>query len=195
MEVLKGNLIVYANLDKVIKIIRAEDKPKNKLKKLLKLSDVQVEAILDMRLRKLRKLEESLIEEEFENLIIEQKKLKSLLANKKKRWDALSSEIVDIKKQYNDLSHLGVRRTSFGEAPGEIVIPVKEIVERQPVTIVLSEKGWIKTIRGHDVDPKSLKYKEGDKEKTLLHAKTTDQLILFATNGRFYSISVSTLPS
>jgi topoisomerase-4 subunit A len=195
LEVLKGYLIVYANLDKVIKIIRAEDKPKNKLKKLLKLSDVQVEAILDMRLRKLRKLEESLIEEEFENLIIEQKKLKSLLANKKKRWDALSSEIVDIKKQYNDLSHLGVRRTSFGEAPGEIVIPVKEIVERQPVTIVLSEKGWIKTIRGHDVDPKSLKYKEGDKEKTLLHAKTTDQLILFATNGRFYSISVSSLPS
>ena len=195
LEVLAGYLVVYSNLDQVIKIIREEDNPKNKLKKLLKLTDIQIEAILDMRLRKLRKLEESLIKEEFKNLTIEQKELKSLLHNRKKRWATLSGEILDIKKSYDASTPLGTRRTSFGEAPGEVMIPINEVVEQQPVTIVLSEKGWIKTIRGHDVDPKSLKYKEGDKEKFLLPAKTTDQLILFMTNGRFYSVNVSTLPS
>ncbi|MEC8877088.1 MAG: DNA topoisomerase (ATP-hydrolyzing), partial [Pseudomonadota bacterium] len=195
LEVLDGYLVVYSNLDKVIKIIREEDNPKNKLKKLLKLTDIQIEAILDMRLRKLRKLEESLIKEEFKNLTIEQKELKSLLHNRKKRWATLSGEILDIKKSYDASTPLGTRRTSFGEAPGEVIIPINEVVEQQPVTIVLSEKGWIKTIRGQDVDPKSLKYKEGDKEKFLLPAKTTDQLILFMTNGRFYSVNVSTLPS
>ena len=195
LEVLAGYLVVYSNLDQVIKIIREEDNPKNKLKKLLKLTDIQIEAILDMRLRKLRKLEESLIKEEFKNLTIEQKELKSLLHNRKKRWETLSGEILDIKKSYDASTPLGTRRTSFGEAPGEVMIPINEVVEQQPVTIVLSEKGWIKTIRGQDVDPKSLKYKEGDKEKFLLPAKTTDQLILFMTNGRFYSVNVSTLPS
>ena len=195
LEVLAGYLVVYSNLDQVIKIIREEDNPKNKLKKLLKLTDIQIEAILDMRLRKLRKLEESLIKEEFKNLTIEQKELKSLLHNRKKRCETLSGEILDIKKSYDASTPLGARRTSFGEAPGEVMIPINEVVEQQPVTIVLSEKGWIKTIRGQDVDPNSLKYKEGDKEKFLLPAKTTDQLILFMTNGRFYSVNVSTLPS
>jgi len=195
LEILAGYLVVYVNLDQVIKIIREKDNPKDKLKKLLKLTDVQVEAVLDMRLRRLRKLEESLFREEFKNLTIEQKKLKSLLHNRKRRWEILSSEILDIKKNYDALVYLGARRTSFGKVPGEVIIPVNEIVEEQPVTIVLSEKGWIKTVRGSDVDPKSLKYKEGDKEKILLPAKTTDQLIIFMTNGRFYSVNVSNLPS
>jgi topoisomerase IV subunit A len=195
LEVLDGYLIVYLNIDKVIKIIREKDEPKPHLMKAFKLSDVQAEAILNMRLRALRRLEEIEIKREHDNLTKERKELKSLLASKDKQWKTISDEIKALKDQFGQKTALGKRRTSFAEAPEGVETELAEaMIEKEPVTIVLSEKGWIRAIKGHQTEPDSLVFKEGDRLRSFVKAQTTDTLLLFATNGRFYSLGADKLP-
>jgi len=195
LEVLDGYLIVYLNIDKVIKIIREKDEPKPALIKAFKLTDVQAEAILNMRLRALRKLEEMEIRREHESLTTERKELKSLLASKDKQWKTIAGEIKALKDKFGQKTEIGRRRTSFAEAPEGIEVDLAEaMIEKESVTVVLSEKGWIRAIRGHQTEPESLAFKEGDKLKSFVKAQTTDTLLLFATNGRFYSLGADKLP-
>ena len=195
LEVLNGYLIVYLNIDKVIKIIREKDQPKPALIKAFKLTDVQAEAILNMRLRALRKLEEMEIRREHESLTTERKELKSLLASKDKQWKTITGEIKALKDKFGQKTEIGRRRTSFAEAPEGVEVDLAEaMIEKESVTVVLSEKGWIRAIRGHQTEPESLAFKEGDKLKSFVKAQTTDTLLLFATNGRFYSLGADKLP-
>ena len=195
LEVLNGYLIVYLNIDKVIKIIREKDEPKPALIKAFKLTDVQAEAILNMRLRALRKLEEMEIRREHESLTTDRKELKSLLASKDKQWKTIAGEIKALKDKFGQKTEIGRRRTSFAEAPEGVEVDLAEaMIEKESVTVVLSEKGWIRAIRGHQTEPESLAFKEGDKLKSFVKAQTTDTLLLFATNGRFYSLGADKLP-
>jgi len=195
LEVLAGYLIVYLNIDKVIKIIRNEEEPKPALIKAFKLTDVQAEAILNMRLRALRKLEEMEIKREHDDLTKERKELNALLRSKDKQWKRIADEIKALKAEFGQKTALGKRRTSFAEAPEGVDVELAEaMIEKEPVTVVLSEKGWIRSIRGHNTEPGSLSFKEGDRLKSFVRAQTTDTLLLFATNGRFYSLSADKLP-
>ena len=196
LEVLDGYLIVYLNLDKVIKIIREKEEPKPALMKAFKLSEVQAEAILNMRLRALRKLEEMEIRREHESLTKERKELKSLLASDDKQWKRIADEIKELKTRFGQKTELGRRRTSFGEAPEGIEEDLAQVlIEKEPVTVILSEKGWIRAMRGHQTGINGLSFKEGDRLKRAVLAQTTDTLLLFATNGRFYTLSPDKLPS
>ena len=195
LEVLAGYLIVYLNIDKVIKIIRNEEEPKPALIKAFKLTDVQAEAILNMRLRALRKLEEMEIKREHDDFTKERKELNALLRSKDKQWKRIADEIKALKAEFGQKTALGKRRTSFAEAPEGVDVELAEaMIEKEPVTVVLSEKGWIRSIRGHNTEPGSLSFKEGDRLKSFVRAQTTDTLLLFATNGRFYSLSADKLP-
>jgi topoisomerase-4 subunit A len=195
LEVLDGYLVVYLNVDKVIKIIREKDEPKPALMKVFKLTEVQAEAILNMRLRALRKLEEMEIKREHESLTKERKEIKALLASKDKQWNKIADEIKSLKSEFGQKTALGKRRTSFADAPEGVDTELAEaMIEKEPVTVVLSEKGWIRVIRGHQTEPDSLTFKEGDKLKSFAKAQTIDALLLFATNGRFYSLGADKLP-
>lgn len=194
LEVLAGYLIAYLNIDEVIRIIREEDDPKAKMIKRWKLSDVQAEAILNMRLRALRKLEEISIREEHDALVKEQKDLKSLMKNEKRRWTVIGDQVKEIKAKFGPKSDLGARRSEIGSPPSEVVIPLEAVVEREPVTVLCSSKGWVRSLKGHQEDVSDAKYKEGDRERFVVHAQTTDKLLVFATNGRFYTLGVDKLP-
>ncbi|HUN50409.1 MAG TPA: DNA topoisomerase IV subunit A [Candidatus Sulfotelmatobacter sp.] len=194
LEVLGGYLVAYLNLDEVIRIIREEDEPKPKLMQRFTLSEVQVEAILNMRLRSLRRLEEMEIRNENKALTAERKDLKGLLGDEKRRWKAIGDEIGELKKRFGPKSGLGRRRTGFADAPAIADVPVEAMIEREPVTVICSDKGWIRAMKGHVADDGKTVYKEGDKGRFWLHAETTDKLVLFATNGRFYTLGVDKLP-
>jgi topoisomerase-4 subunit A len=194
LEVLDGYLIAYLNLDAVIRIIRNEDEPKPVLMKRFRLTDVQAEAILNMRLRSLRKLEEMEIKGEHKKLSDEQKDLRGLMKDEDRRWKAIGEEIADINRRFGGKTALGRRRTEIGEPPSEVVIPLEAMVEREPVTVVCSAKGWIRAMKGHLSDWSSIAYKEGDSERFVFHAETTDKLVIFGTNGRFYMVGVDKLP-
>ncbi len=194
LEILDGLLIAYLNLDEVIRIIRYEDDPKTELIKAFKLSETQTEAILNMRLRSLRKLEEMEIKTEHKELLAEQKELKALLKSDEKQWARIASELKEVRKLFDPKSDLGRRRTEIAGAPDIEDIDLDVLVEKEPVTIVLSEKGWVRTMKGHVEDAKSIKYKDGDREGLVVHAQTTDKLMLFATNGKFYALDVAGLP-
>ena len=194
LEVLDGYLIAYLNLDEVIRIIREEDDPKAKMMKRWKLSDVQAEAILNMRLRALRKLEEVTIREEHSALSKEQKELKLLMKDEHRRWAAIGEQVKDIKARFGQKTSLGKRRTEVGDVPSEVVVPLEAVVEREPVTVLCSAKGWVRTLKGHQEDVSDAKYKEGDRERFVVMAQTTDKLLVFATNGRFYTLGVDKLP-
>lgn len=194
LEILAGYLIVYLNLDEVIKIIRNEDEPKPKLMQRFKLSDVQADAILNMRLRNLRKLEEKQIKQETTDLEFERAGIKKLLKNDELQWQAIADIVKDIKDKFGDRHKAGKRRTTFGAPPSAVVIPLVA-VEKEPVTIVCSAGGWIRCMKGHVTDTAELKYKEGDSEKFVLSAQSTDKIIMFASNGKFYTVDVAKLPS
>ncbi|MEM9683875.1 MAG: DNA topoisomerase IV subunit A, partial [Pseudomonadota bacterium] len=194
LEILEGLLIAYLNLDEVIRIIREEDQPKAELIKAFKLTDTQAEAILNMRLRHLRKLEEMEIRKEHDALTKERKDLKKLLKDEGLRWKRVAAEIGDIRKEYGNNTELGRRRTEMGEAPSAVVIPLEAMIEREPVTVICSEKGWVRAARGHLAKLGDVKYKEGDRQRFAFHAQTTDKLIIFATNGRFYTVGIDKLP-
>ncbi len=193
-EILRGQMVVYLNLDKVIKLIRESDDPKAELMKRWKLSDIQAEAILNMRLRALRRLEEIAIRKEIEALEGEAKDLKGLLSDEKRQWKTVAADIAEIGKQFGPGTPLGRRRTEIGQPPAELLVPVEALVEREPCTVICSEKGWIRAVRGRNVVLGDLKYKEGDGPRFAIECETTDKLLLFATNGRFYTLGVDKLP-
>jgi len=196
LEVLAGYLIVYLNIDEVIKIIRESDEPKPALMKKFGLTEVQAEAILNMRLRSLRKLEEIEIRKEFEGLEAEQDKLEKLLKSEAKQWAEIKKQIGVTKKIYGPTTALGARRTTISKPPAPVEVDLQQVmVEKEPVTIVLSAKGWIRAMKGHNVNSNDLKYKEGDREQFIFEAQTTDKLVVYASNGRFYTITGDKLPA
>jgi topoisomerase-4 subunit A len=195
LEVLGGYLIAYLNLDKVIKIIRNEDEPKPVLMKTFKLSDVQAEAILNMRLRNLRRLEEMEIRGEEKDLRAEKKSLEELLRSEKQQWKKIADEIKNLRDKFGPKTPLGKRRTGFAEAPAHDEAAIEEaLVEREPITVVVSEKGWIRALRGQVADLSTLAFKADDGLKLAFFAETTSKLLVFATNGRFYTIDAAKLP-
>ncbi len=202
LEILEGYLAVYLNLDKVIKIIRNEDEPKPVLMKAFKLTDNQAEAILNMRLRSLRKLEEMEIRAEHDGLVKEQKDLKKLLGSDKLKDEKLIEEVKAIDAKFGAKTALGKRRTQIVEAKhidkiealAEEAVALATAVEKEPITIVYSEKGWLRSFKGHTEPNDSVKYREGDRGKFWVHAQTTDKLMLFSTDGRFFTLDCARLP-
>ncbi|MCH2547907.1 MAG: DNA topoisomerase IV subunit A [Alphaproteobacteria bacterium] len=194
LEVLEGLLIAYLNLDEVIRIIREEDEPKALMMKKWKLTDVQVEAILNMRLRSLRRLEEIEIQSEHDKLSAEQADLQDILASEDRRWTVINDEIKDIKKRFGQATKLGERRTRMGDTPANINITIEAFVEKEPITILCSNMGWIRALKGHTDDVSDAKYKEGDEEGFVIQAKTTDKLLVFSSEGKFFTIACDKIP-
>ncbi|HEY2426326.1 MAG TPA: DNA topoisomerase IV subunit A, partial [Pseudolabrys sp.] len=195
LEVLGGYLIAYLNLDKVIKIIRNEDEPKPVLMKTFKLTDVQAEAILNMRLRNLRKLEEMEIRAEDKALREERTKLKALIGSPAQQWKTISGQIKEIREKFGPKTEIGKRRTTFGIAPAHDEAAIEEaMVVREPVTVVVSEKGWIRALRGHVTDFSGVSFKADDALKFAFPTETTAKVMVFGSNGRFYTIEAAKLP-
>jgi topoisomerase-4 subunit A len=193
LEVLDGYLLVYLNLDEVIRIIREEEQPKPRLMARFSLSDPQAEAILNMRLRSLRRLEEMEIRKEHKSLSRERKDIQGLLKDEKLRWDRIAGELEETRKKFGS-GPLGDRRTELAAAPAVVEFATEAFVEREPITVILSEKGWIRAFKGAVADPEELRFKEGDRLKLALPCQTTDRLCLFATNGRAYTLKAADLP-
>jgi topoisomerase-4 subunit A len=195
LEVLGGYLVAYLNLDKVIKIIRSEDEPKPVLMKTFKLTDVQADAILNMRLRNLRRLEEMEIRQEDKNLRGEKKSLEALLRSEDQQWKTVAEQIKEVRTKFGPKTPLGKRRTAFAQAPEHDEAAIEAaMVEREPVTVVISDKGWIRALKGHVSDLSAIAFKADDRLKLSFFAETTSKLLVFATNGRFYTIEASKLP-
>jgi topoisomerase IV subunit A len=195
LEVLGGYLVAYLNIDKVIKIIRKEDEPRPVLMKSFKLSDVQADAILNMRLRNLRRLEETEIRQEDKTLRVEKKSIEELLHSEKQQWQKIAAEVRAVRDKFGPKTPLGKRRTGFAEAPAHDEAAIEQaLVEREPVTIVVSERGWIRALRGQVADLSGLSFKADDSLKLAFYAETTSKLLVFATNGRFYTIEAAKLP-
>ena len=196
LEVLEGYLVAYLNLDEVIRIIREVDEPKPALMKRFSLTDNQAEAILNMRLRALRKLEEMEIRGEHKTLSSEAKDLKALLQDGDLRWKKIAEEVRRVRDLFGPRTELGRRRTEVAGPPAEIVVPMEAVIEREPVTVLCSSKGWIRAAKNHldEVQLQEAKYKEGDRGRFAIACQTTDKLVLFATNGRFYTLGVDKLP-
>ncbi len=193
VEVLDGYLLVYLNLDEVIRIVREEEHPKPRLIERFSLTDVQAEAILNMRLRSLRRLEEMEIRKEHKALSKELKDLRALLSDDRLRWARITEELEDTRKKFGAGS-LGTRRTELGSVPAAVDIDTDAFVEREPITVILSDKGWIRAIKGAVAEPADLKFKEGDKLRLLLPCQTTDRLTLLATNGKAFTLKAADLP-
>ena len=195
LVVLGGYLVAYLNLDKVIKIIRNQDEPKPVLMKTFKLSDVQADAILNMRLRNLRRLEEIEIKTEDRELRAERKSLKELISSEKEQWKKVAEEIKAVRTKFSPKTALGKRRTTFAEAPEHDEAAIEEaLVEREPITVVVSEKGWIRALRGTVTDLSSIAFKADDGPKFAFPAETTSRCLVFASNGRFYTLDAARLP-
>lgn len=195
LEILGGLLIAYLNLDEVIRIIREEDEPKPVMVAKWDLTDIQAEAILNMRLRNLRKLEEFEIRTEFDALTKEKAEIEALLASDEKLWRVVEVEIQDVKKKFAKATELGRRRTQFAEAPNADLDAIQQaMIEKEPVTIVISQKGWIRALRGHIADTAALTFKEGDALKLAFPAQTTDKLLLVTTGGKAYTLGADKLP-
>lgn len=196
LEVLAGYLIVYLNIDEVIRIIREKDEPKPVLMKTFGLTEIQAEAILNMRLRSLRKLEEFEMRKEHDGLVKEKEALEKLLGSESKQWAEIKRQVGVTKKTYGLTTVLGARRTTIGKPPAPVTIDLNQaMIEKEPITVVLSAKGWIRAVKGHDLVLADMKYKEGDREEFILEAQTTDKIIAFSSNGRFYTLAGDKLPS
>ena len=194
LEVLDGYMIAFLNIDEVIRIIRFEDKPKDELIKAFGLTERQADAILNMRLRALNKLQEIEIKSEHDKLSEERDNLLKLVGTEKLQWEAISDQVKSIRDIYGPKTELGQRRTTFDVAPDIDVDLATAFITKEPVTIVLSEKGWIRAMKGKTDDLKGLKFKEGDKLGFAVHAETTDKIIIFASNGKFYTLGADKLP-
>ena len=196
LHLLDGYLIAFLDLDQVIRIIRDEDSPKAALMQRFSLSDIQAEAILNLRLRALRRLEEMALKQEKETLTKERQEIDGLLTNEALRWKALAGEVKSLKADYEKHPALSERRTQV-VAPDNMVEFVPDtMIEREPVTIFLSKKDWIRSVRGHlDAEQcAQIKYKDGDEARFCLHAHTTDKLLIVASNGRVYTLGADKLP-
>src|SRR3974390_2678447 len=195
LEVLGGYLVAYLNLDKVIKIIRKEDEPKPVLMKTFKLTEVQAEAILNMRLRNLRKLEEMEIRAEDKSLRNELKGIKSLLGSETEQWSKVAEQVRKVRDMFGPKTPLGKRRTPFSPAPDHDLAAIEEaMVVPEPVTVVVSEKGWVRALRGHVADLSGVAFKTDDALKCSFFTETTAKMLIFGSNGRFYTLDVSKLP-
>ena len=195
MEILSGYLIVYVNLDEVIKIIREEDEPKIKLKKKFDLNENQANSILNMRLRSLRKLEELKIKEEYDSLKIEKSILGKLIKSEDIQWKEISKEIKEIKKDFSKKTDLGKRRTKINYNAEILDIDLNFSEPAEPITVVLSKEGWIKTLKGLDHDVAEIKFKDGDDLLFIHETMSDEKLLIFSSNGKFYTIDASQLPS
>lgn len=195
LEILSGYLIAYLNLDEIIRIIREEEDPKAVMIAKFSLTDNQAEAILNMKLRNLRKLEESEIRKEFDDLTAEKGELEALLADEKLRWQAIAGEIKLIREKFGKKTALGRRRTEFAEVPDDIEVPIEALVEKEPITVILSQKGWIRCVKGHTALNEEFKFKDDDALQAVIHAQTTDKIILFDTSGKFFNLNASEIPS
>ena len=194
LETLAGYLIVYLNLDEVIAIIREEDEPKPVLMKRFDLTELQADAILNMRLRSLRRLEEEGLRQEYDGLENERDGIKKLLGSKGRQKTAVGKELKALQKQFSKKTELGARRTDFGEAPADQPVPTEAMIEKEPITVVLSKMGWIRAMKGHLEKDAEVKFKEGDEAGFQIHAQTTDRILLFGSNGRFYTLGGDRLP-
>jgi topoisomerase-4 subunit A len=202
LEVLEGYLAVFLNLDKVIKIIRTEDEPKPKLMKAFSLTEVQADAILNMRLRSLRKLEEMEIRGEHDSLTKERKELTKLMGSEKLKSEKLIEELNEIDAKFGLKTALGKRRTQIAKAAevAEMAALAEHAeehanrVEKEPITVVCSAKGWLRALKGHQEQSNDDKYREGDRARFWFHAQTTDQIMLLSTDGRFFTLDGSKLP-
>jgi topoisomerase-4 subunit A len=195
LEVLAGYLIAYLNIDEVIRIIREEDHPKQEMIARFGLTEVQAEAILNMRLRSLRKLEEFEIKKEHDALSKEKDELEKLIKSEARQWTVIKKQIQDLRKTFGKGTVLGARRTVIGTAPTLEIVPDEAMIEKEPITVICSKMGWIRAMKGHNIDPKDLKYKDGDKGAFVFPAQTTDKILVFASNGRFYTIGGDKLPA
>jgi topoisomerase-4 subunit A len=195
LEVLGGYLIAYLNIDEVIRIIRTEDEPKPSLMKAFSLTELQAESILNMRLRSLRKLEEFEIRKEDKALRAELKGINAVLKSETEQWAKVGEQVRKVREMFGPKTPLGKRRTVFADAPEHDLAALEEsLVEREPVTVVVSDKGWVRTLKGQVADLSNLTFKTDDKLDKAFFAETTSKLMLLATNGRFYSLDVSKLP-
>jgi topoisomerase IV subunit A len=193
LEVLNGYLLVYLNLDEVIHIIRTEDEPKPRLMKRFDLTDIQADAILNMRLRSLRRLEEMELKKEHAALTKERRELQKLLKDANLRWNRIADELQATRTKFGS-GTLGKRRTELGVAPPAVEVATEAFVEREAITVILSDKGWVRAVKGSVAEPSELRFKEGDKLKLLVACFTTDRLTLFGTNGRAYTLKAAELP-
>jgi len=194
LEVLGGYLVAYLNLDEVIRIIREEDHPKAVLIDTFDLTDVQAEAILNMRLRALRKLEEMEIRKEHDALSAERADLEDLLSDPTRRWARIGDDIAGIKASFGPETELGRRRTGLESAPAVTEVPIEAMVEREPITVILSRMGWIRAIKGHPEDIGEPRFKDGDSLHSVMRAQTTDKLLLLASTGRYYTVGGDRIP-
>ena len=195
IEVVEGYLLVYAHLDEVIRIVRDADDPRAKLMKRFKLSERQADAILDLRLRRLRRLEEAAIRAEHAELVRLRKELRALARDPRQRWSAIAGEIRGIRDRFGQKTELGRRRTTIAGPPAAVEVPADGLIEREPLTVVCSAKGWIRAIKGHAEGGGDVRYKDGDRGRFWIHCNSTDRLALFATNGRFYTLAAAALPA
>jgi topoisomerase-4 subunit A len=196
LELLEGFLVAFLNLDRVIEIIRTEDEPKPVMIAEFALSDRQAEAILNMRLRQLRRLEEMQLRRERDGLVAEREELQKLVDSPARQRTRLKKDLAALRSRYAAESELGRRRTLIEEAGPSREIPLEAMIEREPITVIMSERGWIRAMKGHVdlANPEAMKFKEGDGPRFFFHASTTDKLLLAASNGRFYTLAADKLP-
>ena len=195
LELVEGYIIAFLNLDRVIEIIRYEDDPKAVMMEEFKLTDRQAEAILNMRLRSLRKLEEMQLRQEKDDLLAEQDELEKLLGSPARQRTRLKRDLNSLRKEYGEDTALGARRTKIEEAEATVEFSMDAMIEKAPVTVILSKKGWIRGASGHVPLDQEFKYKEGDELAFIAHAQTTDKILIAAENGRFYTLGADKLPS
>ena len=195
LEVLEGYLVVYLNIDAVIKIIRFADEPHAELRQKFKLTEVQTEAILNLRLRRLHKLQEIEIRNEHAKLAQERDALTKLIKSGARQWTKVKQQIKALGKQFGRDTPLGARRTAIAAAPAPVAVDLEEaMIEKEPVTVICSQQGWMRAMKGHGLNPQDFKYKDGDRAAFVLEAQTTDKLLVFGTNGRFYTVGCDKLP-
>ena len=196
LEVLEGFLTVHLNVDRVIKIIRTKDKPKDELIKEFKLTENQAEAILNMRLRSLNKLQEIELQGEHDELSKERDELNKLIASEARQWTQIKKQIKALHEEFGAKTLLGKRRTKIGKALEPIDLEQLEeaMIEKEPITVICSKKGWIKAMKGHEIDAKTIKYKDGDRAGFVMECMTTDKVLIFGSNGRFYTLGGDQLP-
>lgn len=194
MEVLDGYLIAFLNLDEVIRIIRFEDEPKAELMKAFKLTERQADAILNMRLRSLNKLQEIEIRSENDALAAEKLDLEGLMGSEKRQWGVVADQIRAVREIYSQKTEIGKRRSTFADQPDIEIDLATAFITKEPITVVLSKKGWIRALKGKVDDVSGIKFKEGDEAEFVVQAETTDKIILFASNGKFYTIGGDKLP-
>jgi topoisomerase-4 subunit A len=195
LEILRGLLIIYLDLDRVIKIIREKDEPKQELMRVFKLTELQANAILDTRLRSLRKLEEMELKRELGNLTNEKDEIETLLGSEAIQWKTVAGQIRDVRKMFGPDTPLGKRRTTFAAAPDTSGIDFAEaMVEREPITVIVSQKGWIRALKGHVPELSGVTFKGDDALKTSFFTETTAKILVFTGNGRFFTLDAAKLP-